>query len=240
MLGAFLEFGFAARPVGEAFEFYRSIGFQAVPVGDILDYPYAVVTDGDICIGLHEGEDEGTLLTFVRPDLKDYLRALRRAHIELEFSRLAADEFNEAGFRDPNAQLVTLLEARTFSPGSWEDGDHSVCGSFLEFSLATGSAANTAEFWQRLGLETVGQGEEPHAWTRLHGHGLTLGCYESPPFVAGLTFVADELTARSEYLKAKGLEVRKGAPVSGSHGQSMTLVTPGGGAIYVLDNPPDL
>ena len=120
MLGTFLEFGFAARPVGEAFEFYRSIGFQAVPVGDILDYPYAVVTDGDICIGLHEGEHEGTLLTFVRPDLKDYLRALRRAHIELEFSRLAADEFNEAGFRDPNTQLVTLLEARTFSPGSWE------------------------------------------------------------------------------------------------------------------------
>jgi len=235
VIGSFLEFALTARPVGEAFQFCRAIGFQPVTVGDILDHPYAVVSDGDICIGLHEWDLEGPLLTFIRPDLKDYLRALRRRRIELEFSRLAPDEFNELGFRDPNGQLVTLLEARTFSPSSRSSHERSVCGRFLEFSLATDSTARSRDFWGALGLEALDEGEKPHPWIRLQGRGLTVGFHETPAFVSGLTFEADGLAARMDYMKAKGLEVRGGSPLRSSRAQSATLLAPGGSTIFLVE-----
>ena len=235
VLGRFLEFGFAAHSIGDAFEFYRSLGFQSVAVGDILDHPYAVISDGAICIGLHERELDDSSLTFVRPDLRDYLRALRRQRVELEFSRLAEDQFNEAGFRDPNAQLITLMEAQTFSPGSWEDQTHSVCGEFLEYSQVTRSRAESEAFWQKLGFTTVGEGEEPHPWVRLTGYGITLGFHESVPFPPGLTFRATDIAARSEYMKAKGLDVRSGAPIEKSRAGSATLKAPNQTAFYLLE-----
>jgi len=235
VLGKFLEFGFAAHSIGEAFEFYRSLGFQSVAVGDILDHPYAVISDGAICIGLHERELEDSSLTFVRPDLRNYLRALRRQRVELGFSRLADDQFNEIGFRDPDAQLVTLMEAQTFSPGSWEDHAHSACGEFIEYSRATRSRAESEAFWQKLGFTTVGEGEEPHPWVRLTGYGLTLGFHEAAAFPPGLTFRAADLAARSEYLKAKGHDVRNGAPIEKSRTGSATLMAPDQTALYLLE-----
>ena len=54
MLGQFLEFSFAARPLAAAFEFYRSLGFTPIPVGDQLRDPYVALFDGDVAVGLHD------------------------------------------------------------------------------------------------------------------------------------------------------------------------------------------
>ena len=237
MLGSFLEVGLTGQPVAEAFEFCCSVGFQPVGAGDILEHPYAVVSDGDVCLGLHAWEREGPALTFVRPDLSDYVRALRRQRIELEFAHLATDEFNELGFRDPNGQLVILLEARTFSPGSWLDHDRSVCGRFLEFSVATRSLAQCQDFWEPLGLEVVEQSENPHRWMRLRGRGLTVGFHESTAFVSGLTFAADDVVARIAYMKAKGIELKAGSPLRAAPDESATLTAPGGERIFLIEAP---
>jgi len=236
VLGAFLEFGFKTRRIGPALEFYRALGFQDVPVGDILDHPYAVVSDGDVCIGLHDRELEGPLLTFVRPQLSDYLRGLRRQRIELEFAHLADDEFNEVGFRDPDDWLVLLMEARSFSPGSWEGHSHSACGEFLELSLVARSRTESQRYWQKLGFSTVCEGEEPHPWIRLSGRGLTLGFHQTSHFVSGLSFKAGNLGARIEYLKAKGFDPLEGSPMAEGGENSATLITPEGEAIFLLED----
>ena len=44
MLGQFLEFSFSAEPLARAFEFYRSLGFQPVTVGDQLKDPYVALS----------------------------------------------------------------------------------------------------------------------------------------------------------------------------------------------------
>src|SRR5262245_31677622 len=119
MLGQFLEFSLSAEPLARAFEFYRSLGFQPVTVGDQLEHPYVALSDGGVAIGLHARPQDGPLLTFVRPQLRDYARALRRAGIELEQAALADDEFNRVLFADPSGQRVALLEARTFAPSEW-------------------------------------------------------------------------------------------------------------------------
>ncbi len=111
MLGRFLELSVAANPIGESFEFYQSLGFGSVQTSDILIHPYAVVDDGRLCVGLHDRDSDEPRLTFVRLDLKNYSRALRRQHIMFESTRLADNEFNEIGFRDPTDQLIVLIEA---------------------------------------------------------------------------------------------------------------------------------
>jgi catechol 2,3-dioxygenase-like lactoylglutathione lyase family enzyme len=239
MLGQFLEVSVAARPLSAAFEFYRALGFQALPVGDALREPYVALFDGHVAIGLHEHDytTAAPVLTFVRPRLREYVRAIRKLGIELEESRLADDEFNRIAFSDPNGQPLELLEARTFPPGEWNARNVSACGEFLEYSLATDSIERSRAFWEAVGLAVVAAADSPHAWLRLAGRGLVLGLHEAS-FRAGLSFRSPELAARVEYLEAKGLRVTPGGPLAQQPQRAATLRAPDGLAIYLVEDAP--
>ena len=234
MLGQFLEFSLAAEPLAAAYEFYRSLGFQPVEVGDQLRDPYVALSDGGVAIGLHARDQAGPRLTFVRPQLRDYVRALRRFGVEIELAALADDEFNHVVFSDPNGQQISLLEARTCAPGQWNRHNVRACGEFLEYSLPTHSIDRSREFWEQLGLAPVANGEAPHPWLRLAGRGLVLGLHEAG-FKPGLSFRSAELPARLEYLRAQGIDARAGSPVAERERASATLSCPGGGSIYLLE-----
>ena len=236
MLETFLEIGIETNDIAGAFEELRSVGFSFVDAGDIREHGYAVVSDGAICIALHETGPGESWLSFVRPELATYVRALRRKGIELELSRLGEQEFHEVGFRDPNEQLVMLVEARTFSPAVAEDVASSVCGTVLEYSLGTASIEDTARFWQSLGFETVAEGTEPHPWRRIRGAGICIGLHESLRFRPGLTFTADQIGARIDYLRAKGHHVDEGAPIGPTERPSATLRLGVGLPIYLLED----
>lgn len=236
MLETFLEIGIETDDIAGAFHEFRSLGFSFVNTGDIREHGYAVVSDGNVCIALHESELAGPWISFVRPELESYVRALRRNGIELEIARLGDQEFHEVGFRDPNEQLVTLVEARTFSPAVGEDIATSICGTVLEYSLATASIEDSSQFWRGLGFETVAEGTEPHAWRRIHGAGLAIGLHESVLFRPGLTFSADQIGARVDFLRAKGHDVRSGAPIAPSERPSATLRLAIELPIYLLED----
>jgi hypothetical protein len=245
VLGNFLGFAITARRRAASFDFYRSLGFEPVPVGDASVGPYAAFSDGVVAIGLydalatareHEPPPAALVATFVRPDLQSYVRAYRRLGIELEIERLASDEFNEVGFSDPSGQPLRVLEARTFSPGPGGNRNVCACGAFLELSIATRSTGHSQIFWEALGFKAAQTGEEPYRWRRLTGHGLTLGLYEGAAFPTGLSFRASNLAARAEYLKAKGFEVHEGP--FGAPAVSAMLVAPEGTRLYLLNASP--
>ena len=236
MLETFLEIGVQTDDIAGAFDELRSLGFSLVNAGDIREHGYAVVSDGVICIALHESELTGPWLSFVRPELESYVRALRRRGIELEISRLGEQEFHEVGFRDPNEQLVTLVEARTFSPATREDTPESVCGSLLEYSLPTGSVEDSGVFWDGLGFETVAEGSDPHTWRRMRGAGISIGLHEAVRLRPGLTFTADQIGARTDYLRAKGHDVREGAPIAPDERPSATVRLALDLPIYLLED----
>src|SRR5512147_1580332 len=212
MVGQFLELSIAAQPLAASFEFYRALGFASVPVSDSLPHPYLVLFDGTVAIGLHEREQDGASLTFVRPRLRDYVRALRRLDIDLTYAHLADSEFNRVGFEDPTGQPIALLEARTFPPGDWNRQNVAACGDFLEYSLPTESLPTSREFWRSIGFEPASSGTAPHPWQRLVGHGLTIGLHETH-FRPGLSFRSPRLDARLAYLDAKGIAARAGSPI---------------------------
>jgi hypothetical protein len=226
MLGQLLEFSMTAHPIAPALEFCHALGFEDLQTGDFLVTPHAALWDGTMSLGLHDREFDSPALTFVRPQLSEHLRGLRHLGIELEYAQLADDEFNQAGFLDPNRQLIVLVEARTFSPAVWDTERVAACGTFLEYSLATHSIEESQTFWERLGLTVIASGDAPHDWVRMQGHGLVLGLHQSTAFHTALSFKAPNLDARVEYLQAKGLQLRRGTALSLGRRESATLLGP--------------
>jgi len=234
MLGQFLEYSVAAQPLAASFEFFRSLGFTSIPVGDTLPDPYVVLFDGAITVGLHDRQQAAPQLTFVRPGLRDYVRPLRRLGIEVTDEHLRDNEFNSVAFTEPGGQEILLIEARTFPPGEWDTHNVAACGEFFELSLPASELQTSSRFWQSLGFALAASGEAPHRWHRLVGRGLTVGLHETH-FSPGLSFRCDGLQGRLEYVRAKGITTRAGTPLADRGQPSATIVAPDGTQLYVFE-----
>ena len=234
MLGQFLEYSVAAQPLAASFEFFRSLGFSSVPVGDTLPDPYVVFFDGAIAVGLHDRPQAGAQLTFVRPGLRDYVRPLRRLGIEITDEHLRDSEFNSISFEDPGGHEIVLLEARTFPPGEWDTHNVAACGEFFELSLPASDLQTSSRFWQSLGFSVAASGDAPHPWERLVGRGISLGLHETH-CRSGLSFRCHGLSARLEYLRAKGFVTRAGTPLADRAQPSATIVAPEGTQLYLFE-----
>jgi len=234
MLGHFLEYSVAARPLKSSFDFFESLGFASIPVSDTLQNPYLVCFDGNIAVGLHDRAQLAPQLTFVRPGLRDYARPLRRLGVDLTHEHLRDNEFNSVGFADPGGQEIVLIEARTFPPGHWDAHNVAICGELFELTLPATDLGASSRFWQALGLTADASGEFPHRWQRLTGHGVTLGLHETH-CAPGLSFRCQALQARLEYLRAKGVAFRAGTPVADRAQPSATLIGPEGTHLYLFE-----
>jgi len=239
MLGSFLEIGIETDDIASAFADLLELGFTTVPVGDIRSGAYAVVSDGTICIALHAQLDSGPALTFVRPDLASYVHAVRHRAIQLQFCRLGDQEFHELGFSDPDGQLITLIEARTFAPPIAGEIPASICGRFLEYSICTADLEQSQRFWMELGLSRTDGGSDPHPWSRLAGSGISLGLHQARRFRSGPSFAATQLDTRIEFLRAKGISVDSRAPMFPTARAAAQLLVAGSLSVYLVSDPAD-
>jgi hypothetical protein len=237
VLGELLEIAITAEPLVEALEFYTTLGFLSLPVGDSPLAPNAALSNGSVTLGLHATSTGGPVPTFVRPGLKAHLRPLRRAGVDFDLVEVADDAFHRASFVDPSGQRALLVEARTFSPAVPDPQRVSALGTFHELSVSTHSADASARFWAGLGFEILAEGDEPRPWCRVAGHGLVLGFHEGSNFGAALAFTGAGLDARLEYLAALGLHAKRDAPIAASGERTATLLGPGGTPIYLLEAP---
>jgi hypothetical protein len=235
MLGQLLEFAVHAPRSVATLGLYEALGFQSLPVAEIPGAPFAAMWDGRATIGLHDAEIDGIMPTFVRPELKAHARALRHLGVELELEELAADQFNRIAFRDPSGRLITLIEARTFSPAPRASAHVCALGGFLEWSISTSSVDESEAFWTSLGFTRTAASEAPHRSVRLSGYGLVVGFHEVGGTATGLTYSAPSLTARIEYLAAKNVRAKRSAPFAPADVEGATLVLPGKTAIYLQE-----
>ena len=204
MLGRFLEIGVHAPDVPASLAFYESLGFVQAAVGDTWTHPYAVVTDGRLCLGLHAVEFLSPALTWVHPDLAAHAPALESAGIEFAFSRLGDEEFHELGFLDPSGQMITLIEARTFSPPALTAAHASQLGYFEEFGLPTQDLARSSSFWESLGLVAFDPIRAPFAKIVASHRDLNLGLYDVDLRQPVLAFSRPNMADRIANLRERG------------------------------------
>lgn len=212
MLGDFLEISVSTAEILVAVEFYQRLGFHSASVGETWRHPYAVMTDGRIALGLHRYAFPSPALTFVLPDLRANLGNFAAAGIEFAFCKTADDEFNEAGFTAPDQQMITLLEARTYSPLRTANSA-SICGYFLEYRIGVSDCESSQRFWETLGLvtATAHPAPAPAPYAQLARSGLNLGLQRRDPrSLPQLVFIHDRPDALVSLLEARAIPFRRG------------------------------
>lgn len=232
MLGQFLEISIHAPVVRDAVAFYERLGLTQAVTNDIWPHHYGVLTDGRVALGIHAYEFPSPSLTWVRPGLAAHLREYHEAGIEFEFQKTGEEEFNEVGFRDPDGQMATILEARTYSPPS-TPVTTSVIGYFREYRYPVRRPSASVAFWEPLGFVAMREEEDQESPVVLTSDGIDLcfytGSRQPPQFVYGST----DLETTETILEQRGFGPRRTRdPITGQDGLEVT--TPEGSRLLVL------
>ena len=211
MIGRFLEVSVHAPDALQSLAFYEELGFSQAATGEAWPYPYAVVTDGRLGIGLHQRElPQSPLLSFVLPDLHRHIDAFEGLGIEILNRRLGGDVFNEATIATPGGQLVRLLEARTFSPSHRKPGETSRLGWFEGFALPVADPRAVEQFWEKISFVPTGESAEPLPHAGLISDSLNIALVAEGVLARpALLFTDADMAARIRALKDKGIELAR-------------------------------
>ena len=236
MLGRFLEFSLATPDIQASLDFYSRLGFSQAAVGEAWFHPYAVVTDGRICLGLHQEAIAAPSVTFVKPGLLKYAETLEELGLEFEFRRLGNDVFNEIGWRDPSGQLVRLIEARTFSPSKRDDTETSLCGYFLEIALPTPSLDTAKAYWEQLGFVGIDETHERLPHVSCTSDYIDLGLYDPAHLRRStLRFEVDDVGGTLARLAEIGISPAGEIPPPLRHLPAAVLIAPEGTPILLTE-----
>jgi hypothetical protein len=232
LLGQFLEFSVQTDDILESLAFYKALGFSELAIGDVWQHKYAVVSDGDVSIGLHDRGFDSPSLSFVHPDLAKYARIMSSNGLEFSVLRIDEDVFNELGFKDRDGHMIRLLEARTFSPPA-DDLQRSLCGELLETVLPVKNVMRTGRFWAPLTPVLLRIREEPTTHMRFDADGLPLGLSESIALKKpSLCFKCPDREALTAAIEQHGLRHRD---FPGFEGAFAELAAPEGTILYVFE-----
>lgn len=213
MLGRFLEYSVATADIRASLDFYTRLGFSQAEVGETYTHPYAVVTDGRICIGLHQASLAAPSLTFVKPQLLKHLAALEQLGIDFEFRHLGNDVFNEVGWLDSSGTLLKLIEARTFSPSKRASNETSRVGYFLEIALPTPDRAQANTLWETFGFVGIDEPDDRLPHIACTSDSVDIGLYDPAGLRrACLRFEADDVGATIAHLAEHGISTTGGLP----------------------------
>jgi len=236
LLGTFHELSVAAGDVPGSVEFYERLGFTQASTSDCFAHPYGVLSDGRLCIGLHQRPGPSPVLTFVRPGIAGCVAAFAEAGMELSYHRTGEDVFNEIGFTDPFGQAVAVLEARTYSPVARATTETSLCGDFAELSLPVADFAAAQAFWEPLGFVAAAEGQNPYPYLELTSDHLDIAFH--PPGVWArpmIVFRDPGMRSRLQRLLELGMPLVP-APFSAAAAASNALLeSPDGTALLLLE-----
>ena len=236
MLGRFLEYSVATLDIRASLDFYTRLGFSQAEVGETYTHPYAVVTDGRICIGLHQAALPAPSMTFVKPELFKQLSALENLGIEFEFQHLGNDVFNEVGWFDASGELIKLVEARTFSPSKRASNDTSHCGYFLEIALPTADRTAANMLWENFGFVGIDEPEGRLPHIACTSDTIEIGLYDPADLRrACLRFEVDDVGGAISHLAEQGISTSGELPRALRGAPAGMLAAPEGTLLLITE-----
>ena len=231
-VGQFLEFAVYTPDILSSLAFYKQLAFSEQQIGEVWSHKYAVVSDGNIDIGLHDRVFDGPALTFVQHDLAIHARSMTDHGFEFSFLRLDEDVFNELGFTDRDGHMISMLEARTFMQADESTAD-SLCGGFLEIALPARDALHSGRFWAPLIPKLHTLREEPTTHMRLDADEVAIGLSESIALRRpSLCFKCKDKAALATAIENHGMQHQL---FPGFEGAFVELQAPEGTSLFVFD-----
>ena len=231
-IGQFLEFSVRTTDVLESLHFYKTLGFVELEIGDMWAHKYAVVSDGELNIGLHERDFDAPALTFVQHDLAKHARSMTDHGFDFSFMQLDEDAFNELRFADRDGNAIAMLEARTFHAAEEPDRD-SACGSWIELTLPVRDTLRAGQFWAPIAPTLLDMREEPTMHMRFDADGAPLGLSESIALTGpSLSFKCTDRDGLMTLLDHHGMRIEK---FPGFEGAFVAIRAPEGTLLYVFE-----
>jgi hypothetical protein len=231
-IGRFLELSVQAPDILDSLHFYKLLGFEEVPSGDIWPHKYAVVSDGELNIGLHDREFDSPAIAFVQHELARHARSMTDHGFEFTKMQLGEDLFNELHLSDYDRHTLIMLEARTHSGAGEEAGD-SLCGRWFELTLPVKDAMHAARFWAPIAPVVTTIREEPTLHMRFDAGGIALGLSESIALSGpSLCFVCRDRPALEAACERHGFRL---LGFAGFEGAFAALRAPEGTTLYLFD-----
>lgn len=231
-IGRFLEFSVRTPNILKSLYFYKSLGFIELEISDVWPHKYAVVSDGELNIGLHDLEFKSPAISFVLQDLAKHAPSMTDHGFNFTSMQLDEDSFNKLDFADRDGNMISMLEARTFH-GSEEAENNSVCGSWFELTLPVKDALRAAQFWAPIAPMLLEMREEPTTHMRFNVDGVPLGLSESIALSApSLCFKCPDRPALMALLEHKGMTIEK---FPGFEGAFVAIQAPEGTTLYAFE-----
>ena len=231
-IGRFLELSVRTPDVLESLHFYRMLGFTELDSTDVYSHKYAVVSDGELNIGLHEREFDAPAITFVQADLAKHARSMADHGYDFDFLHLDEDRFNELGFRDRDGHAIAMVEARTFHMSEEAEND-SACGSWFELTLPVRDTVRAAQFWAPIAPTLLDMREEPTMHMRFDATGVALGLSESIALkMPSLCFRCPDRPGLMNLLEQNGFAHQK---FPGFEGAFVEIRAPEGTTLYAFE-----
>jgi hypothetical protein len=231
-IGHFLEFSVRTHDILESLHFYKTLGFVELEIGDVWAHKYAVISDGELNIGLHDREFDSPALTFVQQDLAKHARSMTDHGFNFSFMQLGEDAFNEIGFADRDGHMVAMLEARTFHISEDAEKD-SICGGWFELTLPVRDVLRAAQFWAPIAPNLLEVREEPTTHMRFDADGVPLGLSESIALTApSLCFKCPDRHGLMGLLEQNDMDFEK---FPGFEGAFVAIKAPEGTMLYAFE-----
>jgi len=231
-IGRFLEFSVRTPDVLESLHFYKTLGFVELEIGDMWQHKYAVVSDGELNIGLHDRDFDAPAITFVQQDIAKHARSMSDHGFNFSFMQIDEDAFNELRFSDNDRHTVTMLEARTFNFNEDAEND-SKCGRWFELTLPVKDAVRAALFWAPIAPALLEMREEPTTHMRFEADGVPLGLSESIALNApSLCFKCPDRKELMNLIEQQGMTFEK---FPGYEGAFVAIKAPEGTTLFAFD-----
>jgi catechol 2,3-dioxygenase-like lactoylglutathione lyase family enzyme len=235
VIGKFHEISIRTDDIRASVEFYERLGFSQCVTGDTWPHPYGVLTDGRIFIGLHQYKFPSPAITCVKDGIAAHVAVIESLGIEIAWRKLGDDSFNEFGFVDPAGQMITLLEARTYSPSTRRAADTSLLGDFAEFSIPAADFDAMRVFWERLGFVALEETDAPYIHLPMTSDHIDIAAHRPRTLDRPmLVFTAADSAERISKLRELGVELSTELPRGLNPGANALLDSPEGTPLLLL------
>ncbi|HXW00829.1 MAG TPA: transcription termination/antitermination protein NusG, partial [Anaerolineae bacterium] len=220
-LGNNVEISLSVANLSGSVNFYKKLGFERVDGGE-KPYPWAVVSDGQLYLGLHQRAfSSPTLSYFMLHGLSERMDHLPKLGISLDNIQnlnpiqgmhdnklLYGTKFLTAEFESPEGQRVLLADicsdVETTPAGRKFFSKYEAFG---ELSLNTNDVKAALAYWEKLGFECLAEGDQPYPWVIISDGRIRLGLHQTSKLTQPtITYFAPDMPERLKRLRRRGVQ----------------------------------
>jgi catechol 2,3-dioxygenase-like lactoylglutathione lyase family enzyme len=212
----------------ESLPFYQKMGFRVADASE-EPYPWAVLDDGQIQIGLHQDGMTYQGLTYFAADMDERIARLEEKGVDFAVKKELGGRTFQAIFMGADELAISLIRYADARPPA-RRAPNSRLHIFGEYSLGVDNLDFSIAYWNEFGFETRHRAEEPYPWAILGDGLLVMGLHQTDDFRGPtLTYFAPDMDARVARLRENGVPVTPtpmgGATVAAPDGQTFFLFT---------------